>query len=201
MQPCWAEETSFKTSEYITDPNCNTMCECYNKCINRAVVIIIIIIIVIVLRFYFILQNSKITILTFMNVECWLLFWQKPAGRPQFCSLFTNCLKSFRDFNHHTLTSNNHPFHFSSERWDAALSSLSLSVLVMIFPSFSDSFKCFHTADMFAALVRTSIWSRHVIVQYNLFVLFAYSAEHRKSFFCYFWPNNFGCRTFGASLI
>ncbi len=69
MQPCWAEENSFKTLEYITDPNLNTMCECYNKCINRAVVIIIIIIII-VLLFYFILQNnSKITILTFMNVD------------------------------------------------------------------------------------------------------------------------------------
>ncbi len=43
------------------------MCECYNKCINIAVVIIIIIIIVF---FYFILQNnSKITILTFINVD------------------------------------------------------------------------------------------------------------------------------------
>ncbi len=64
MQPCWAEETSFKTLEYITDPNLNTMCECYNKCR------VIIIIIIIVLFFYFILQNnSKITILTFMNVD------------------------------------------------------------------------------------------------------------------------------------
>ncbi len=43
MQPCWAEETSFKT-ENITDLNLNTMCECYNKCINRDVVIIIILI-------------------------------------------------------------------------------------------------------------------------------------------------------------
>ncbi len=34
----------------------------------------------------------------------------------------------------------------------------------------------FHTADVFAALVRPSIWSRHVIVRYNLFGLFAYSA-------------------------
>ncbi len=44
----------------------------------------------------------------------------------------------------------------------------------MIFASFSDSFKYFHTADVFAALVRASIWSRHVIVRYNLFGLFAY---------------------------
>ncbi len=28
-----------------------------------------------------------------------------------------------------------------------------------------------------------------------------YLAKHRKSFFCYFRPNNFGCRTFGASLV
>ncbi len=33
MQPCWAEEDAFKTLEYITDTNLNTMCE-YNKCIN-----------------------------------------------------------------------------------------------------------------------------------------------------------------------
>ncbi len=44
----------------------------------------------------------------------------------------------------------------------------------MIFASFWDSFKYFHTADMFAALVRASIWSSHIIVQYNLFGLFAY---------------------------
>ncbi len=37
---------TFKTLENIVDPNLNTMCECYNKCINRAVVIVIIIIIV-----------------------------------------------------------------------------------------------------------------------------------------------------------
>ncbi len=45
-----------------------------------------------------------------------------------FCSLFTNRLRTFRDFNHHTVTSINHPILFSSETWDAALSSLSLSV-------------------------------------------------------------------------
>ncbi len=46
-----------------------------------------------------------------------------------FCSLFTNRLRPFGDFNHHTVTSINHLFLFSSETWDAALSSLSLSVL------------------------------------------------------------------------
>ncbi len=45
-----------------------------------------------------------------------------------FCSLFTNRLRPFRDFNHHTVTSINHPILFSSETWDAVLSSLSLSV-------------------------------------------------------------------------
>ncbi len=53
----------------------------------------------------------------------------------------------------------------------------------MIFESLSDSFKCFHTADVFAALVRTSIWSHNVIVRYKLFSLFANSAEHLNSFF------------------
>ncbi len=81
-----------------------------------------------------------------------------------FCSVFTNCLRPFRDFNHHTVTSDNPPFLFSSETWDAALSSLWLSGLVMIFASFSDTFKCSHTAYMFATLACTSIWSRHVIV-------------------------------------
>ncbi len=69
MQPCWEEETYFKTLEYITDPKLNTMCESYNKCIIE------------LLygnyyyhyycfTFYFILQNnSTITMLTFMNVD------------------------------------------------------------------------------------------------------------------------------------
>ncbi len=70
MQSCWAEETYFKTLDNITDPNLNTIAECYNTCINTAVVGVIIYIIIIVLLFYFILQNkSKITILTFMNVD------------------------------------------------------------------------------------------------------------------------------------
>ncbi len=57
----------------------------------------------------------------------------------------------------------------------------------MFFASFSDSFKYFHTADTFAALVRKSIWLRHVVVRYNLFVFSLI--------------RNFGCRTFGASLL
>ncbi len=52
-----------------------------------------------------------------------------------------------------------------------------------------DSFKCFHTADVFAVLVRISIWARNVIVRYKLFSRFAYSAEHRNSFFSYFRQN------------
>ncbi len=46
-----------------------------------------------------------------------------------FYSLFTNRLRTFNDFNHHTVTSNNHLFLSSSETWDAALNSLSLSVV------------------------------------------------------------------------
>ncbi len=68
MQPCWAEETSFKTLENITDHNLNTFGEVYSKCINK------------LLYgnylyhyhclFYLILQNkSTITIITFMNVD------------------------------------------------------------------------------------------------------------------------------------
>ncbi len=54
----------------------------------------------------------------------------------------------------------------------------------MIFVSFSDSFKYFHTADVFAVLVRVYlIASRHCSVQFILsFRLF----EHRKSFFLLF---------------
>ncbi len=59
-----------------------------------------------------------------------------------FCSLFTNRLRPFRDFNHHTVM----------QTCNAVLNSLLLPVLVMIFASFSDSFKYIHTADMFAAL-------------------------------------------------
>ncbi len=53
---------------------------------------------------------------------------------------------------------------------------------------FSDSFKCFHTGDMFAALLRASIWLHHVIVRYNFIHLFAYS---------YY---NLSWQKFGASL-
>ncbi len=108
-----------------------------------------------------------------------------------FCSLFTNRLRPFHNFNHHS-NQQQPPFLFSSETWDVALSSLSLSVFRACNDfciSLSDSFKCFHTADMFAALVLASIWSRNVIVWYKLFSLFAYSAEHRNSFFSYFRRN------------
>ncbi len=46
----------------------------------------------------------------------------------------------------------------------------------MSFASFSDSFKYFHTADTFAALVRATILSCHIIVLYNLFGLLTNSA-------------------------
>ncbi len=46
----------------------------------------------------------------------------------------------------------------------------------MSFAYFSYSFKYIHTADTFAALVHATIWSCHVIVQYNLFGLLGYSA-------------------------
>ncbi len=119
-----------------------------------------------------------------------------------FFSLFTNRLRQFRDFNHHTVTSINHLFLFSSETWDAALSSISLSELRAYndFCIFRWQFKILSHCWR-VCCISTCIWSCHVIVRYNLFCLFAYSAEHRKSFFCYFRRNNFGCRTFGASLI
>ncbi len=120
-------------------------------------------------------------------VGLWTLAPRARAALFELCKTCPNCLalRQFRDFNHQTVTSNNHLFLFSSVTWDAdaALSSLSLSVLVMIFASFSDSLKYFHTADVFAALVHASIWSCHIIVRYNLFGLFAYSAKHWKSFF------------------
>ncbi len=64
-----------------------------------------------------------------------------------FCTLLTNRLRPFGDFNHHTVTSSNHP-----PSAHQRLSSLSLSVLVIMFVFFSDSFKCFHTTDMFPRL-------------------------------------------------
>ncbi len=68
-----------------------------------------------------------------------------------FCSLFTNCLKPFRDFNYNTVASIIHP---SFE--------MRCFVLVMSFASFFDSFKYFHTADTFAVLVWATIWSCQV---------------------------------------
>ncbi len=66
MQPCW-EETYFKTLENITDPNLNTIGECYSKYINTAVVGLLLL--SLLLYFFVILQNnSKITILI-LNVD------------------------------------------------------------------------------------------------------------------------------------
>ncbi len=82
-----------------------------------------------------------------------------------FCSLFTIRLRPFRDFNHHS-NQQQPPFLFSSETWDAALSSLSLSVFRAcndFCVSLSESFKCFHTADVFASLVRAFIWNYSVL--------------------------------------
>ncbi len=47
MQLRWAEETSFKILENITDPNLNTIGECYSKCINSCGRVIIYIIIIV----------------------------------------------------------------------------------------------------------------------------------------------------------
>ncbi len=47
-----------------------------------------------------------------------------------FCSLFTNHLRPFCDFNHHHTVTSNHQFLFSSEAWDAVLNSLSLLVFI-----------------------------------------------------------------------
>ncbi len=107
-----------------------------------------------------------------------------------FCSLFTNRLRPFRDFIHHTVASIIHPSS-SHRRHDAALtvSRCWCFVLVMSFASFSDSLKYFHTADTFAALVCATIGSCHVIVRYNLFGLLAYSASIPVA------------ETFGASLV
>ncbi len=74
------------------------------------------------------------------------------------CSLFSNCLRPF-NFSHHTVTSNKHPFPILIEDMQCRAKSLWLSVLVMIFASFSDGFKCFHTIDMFAALVHDCVTS------------------------------------------
>ncbi len=103
-----------------------------------------------------------------------------------FCSLFTNCLRPFHDFNHQSNQQQPHlPLLIGDMRWFYDDHSIILEWCLRL--SLSDSFKCFHTADVFAALVRASIWSRNVIVRYKLLGLFAYS--------------QFGCRTFGASLV
>ncbi len=75
----------------------------------------------------------------------------------------------------------------------------------MIFGSFSDCFH-FHTANMFA--VHLSLYAGcHLIASpkmslfgtiYSVISLVRLNTE--RDFFCYFRLNNFGCRTFGASL-
>ncbi len=117
-----------------------------------------------------------------------------------FCRLFTNRLRPFHDFNHHS-NQQQPPFLFSSETLEAALSSLSLSIFCAcndVCISLSDSFKWFQTANVFAALVRASIWLCNVIVRYKLLsfrlfgrttpklFFFLFSAEHSvHPYFCY----------------
>ncbi len=100
----------------------------------------------------------------------------------------------------------NHPFLFSPKTCDAVLNSLLLSVLAMIFVSFSDTFNAstqptclLHYKECVPLTILWLLFDRvtkNVIVRYNLFCLFAY-----LFIFCHFRPNNLGCRTFGASLV
>ncbi len=120
-------------------------------------------------------------------LQCCLNAMHAVLENIMFCSEF-NCLRPFCDFNHHTVTRNNHPFLFLSETWDAVVNGLSLSVLVMIFVSFSD--KCFHTAIIFAELVRASIWLCHVIVRYNLLGFFVYFRLSNNR--CISWISQYG---------
>ncbi len=81
---------------------------------------------------------------------------------------------------------------FSSETWDTVLllNSLLLLVFLVLVRSFVQFFRVqfliLSCSRRVSALVHTSIWSCHVIVRYNLFGLLAYSAEHRKSGFLFF---------------
>ncbi len=87
MQPCWAEEASFKTLENIIDPNVNTIGERYSK-----------LFISLLLSFYFILQNkSKITILTFMNVDGTFIF----LGNMQEPGSASVCWQQHADISHY----------------------------------------------------------------------------------------------------
>ncbi len=106
-----------------------------------------------------------------------------------FCGLFTNRLRPFLDFIHHTVTSITHSssFHRRHER-NSAIAKQSLAVGVsclywFLYCSFSYSLKYFHATNTFAVLVHISIWSCHLIVRYNLFGFLTYSAEQRKSIF------------------
>ncbi len=107
---------------------------------------------------------------------------------------------ALNDSNHHTVLSNNHPFLFSSKTCDAVLNSLSLLVLVNDFCIFL--LTLLNAPTLPRCMLRykkctplTLCWllfdhiTKKVYVWYNLFGLFAYSSV------------NFGCQTFGASLI
>ncbi len=102
-----------------------------------------------------------------------------------FCSLFINRMRPFRDFNHHTVTSINHLFLLTWETWDAALSSLSLSVLRASndFLHLSLTVLNTFTLQVFAALVRISVWSRHVIVRGTSYFPFRLFGRTSKEFF------------------
>ncbi len=112
-----------------------------------------------------------------------------------FCSLFTNCLRPFRDFSHHTVTSNNHhlfPLLVGDMRCRCS-SKQSLAV-----GACNDfcicSFKCFHTADMFAAICwqRTPLFDHDTSLFGTIYSVFSLIPKE-LFFFCYFQPNNLQC--------
>ncbi len=122
--------------------------------------------------------------------------WLKKQTKMQFVHVLENNIavyllfnRPFRDFNHHTVTSNNH--HFSSKTCNAVLNSPSLSVLVMM--SFSLSVLMLPHRRHVCCIIRVhashstlvAVGSRHQ--KYNvrtIYSVFFIRSEHRKSFFC-----------------
>ncbi len=88
-----------------------------------------------------------------------------------FCRLYTNRLRPFQ-----SSYSNQHQPPLPLLIGDMRCSTKhSLAVGACYgFCVFLLSFKYFHTADTFAALVRAYIWSCHVIVRYILYILYIY---------------------------
>ncbi len=103
-----------------------------------------------------------------------------------FCNLFTNRLRPFCNFNNHTVASNNRPFLFSSETWDAALLSLAVGVSCLQWV-LSLSLTVLNTATLQTRLLRkcTPLFDRVTSLFGTIYSVFSLIRPNIRCIFCY----------------